>query len=111
MCISWSHDKGLKMPWSPEPELLTPASGVQTLYALDMFGASQRVATCFMDRGFPAKALDFLLSPEQDILSRRGWYLYLDHLLMMTFGQLSLFFVDMYMYASCLAKIIGCEPG
>ncbi|CAL1150589.1 unnamed protein product [Cladocopium goreaui] len=53
-----------------------------------MFGASQRVATCFMDRGFPAKALDFLLSPEQDILSRRGWYLYLDHLLMMTFGQL-----------------------
>lgn len=61
------------------PQLI---AGAQTLHCLDMFGASQRISSCFSANGFSAQALDVLLGGHDgDILTQRGWFNYLDHLL------------------------------
>lgn len=62
----------------------TRAAGVQSLHALDVFGASRSIRNCWVRRGFRSESLDFLIGgADHDILTQRGWYLYLDHLLQM----------------------------
>lgn len=63
------------------------AAGSQTLFALDMFGASKRVAQSFASHGFKAAALDILIGREDmDVLTQRGWFNYLDHLMQLNLG-------------------------
>ncbi|CAE7358054.1 RHM1, partial [Symbiodinium pilosum] len=67
-------------------------AGRQRYHAIELFGLSRRVQRCFERRGFLAASLDIRLGrgddPEQDILSRRGWFNYLDHLMQMLPGAL-----------------------
>ena len=68
-----------------------PLEGEQYLHALDLFGASKMVSSCFESHGYHAKALDYLLGgKEHDLLTQEGWFNWLDHLMMLSLVQSSI---------------------
>ena len=61
-----------------------PLAGVPRLDVLDMFGYSKAVVRAAQKHNLAAAALDIRLGGEEhDVLSRHGWYNFLDHLLSM----------------------------
>lgn len=56
--------------------------GTRRYHALDLFGASRAVQRCWERRGFCAAALDIQLDDlNHDILTMRGWFCFLDHIM------------------------------
>ena len=63
-------------------------SGTRRFHALDLFGASRAVQRCWERRGFCANALDIQLDElNHDILTMRGWFCFLDHIMQTFFGK------------------------
>ena len=87
----------------------TRAAGVQSLHTLDVFGASRSIRNCWVRRGFRSESLDFLIGgADHDILTQRGWYLYLDHLLQMKLdSQYPLGFYVMICVVMTLGSLLG----
>ena len=67
-------------------------SGTRRYHALDLFGASRAVQRCWERRGYCAAALDIQLDElNHDILTMRGWFCFLDHIMQTSFGKIEEF--------------------
>lgn len=50
----------------------------RTLFCLDLFSKSQRIARTFQKSGWASAAFDIARNPDEDILARDGFYRALD---------------------------------
>ncbi|CAE7681343.1 unnamed protein product [Symbiodinium pilosum] len=82
------------------PELDLPAinayleswSGPRSLHVVEMFGLSRRIQKCWGRRGFAGVSLDIKLGGvSEDILSKDGWYTYLDRAMSLRLGYFKAF--------------------
>ena len=74
--------------WETVQSYLVSWSGRQHLHALDVFGVSRVVASCWTKRGHKAAALDIKLGgAAEGILGRAGFYNYLDHTMQLHLGS------------------------
>ena len=79
--------------WANVQNYISNWQGEQVLHVLDVFGASRGMERCFQKHGLKGAALDILLGGTlHDILSRDGWYNYLDHSLQLPFVCTAYFF-------------------